>query len=147
MEKQEDIDASQLPSDIAAVTAVTSARVFSTTGDIAVAKDSAKQLADDGVVVTDIALSPPQWSGHGAQVLVNASSPSAQRVGDVLGLPVVMEPTIPPGMIVVLVGDAVSDVAPGNAGDVVSEFADENQGVVQHGSSGTTVAEGVVCVN
>lgn len=147
VERQEDVDMSQLPSDVAAVTAVTSARVFSTTGDVAVAKDSAKQLADDGIVVTDIALSPSQWSGHGAQVLVNASSPSAQRVGAVLGLPVVVEPTIPPGMIVVLVGGAVSDVAPGNAGDVVSEFADEGQGAVQVDSDGTTVAEGVVCVN
>lgn len=146
-ERQEDVDMSQLPSDVAAVTAVTSARVFSTTGDVTVAKDSAKKLADDGVVVTDIALSPSQWSGHGAQVLVNASSPSAQRVGAVLGLPVVVEPTIPPGMIVVLVGGAVSDVAPGNMGNVVSEFVDEDLGVVQADSGGTTVAEGVVCVN
>lgn len=140
-------DMSNLPSDIAAVTAITPARVFSTTGDVTVAKESAKKLSNDGIVVTDIALSPVQWSGHGAQVLVSAKSPSAERVGSVLGLPVVVEPTIPSGMIIVLVGGAVSNVAPSNSGDVVPSFNDESSTPAPIQTGETTVADGIVCVN
>lgn len=140
-------DTSNLPSDIAAVTAITPARVFSTTGDVAIAKESAKKLSDDGIVVTDIALSPAQWSGHGAQVLVSAKSPSAERVGAILGLPVVVEPTIPSGMIIVLVGGAVSNVAPSNSGDVAPSFNDESSAPAPIQTGETTVADGIVCVN
>lgn len=135
-----------LPSDIAVVTAITPARVFSTNGDIGIAKDSARKLSNGGIVVTDIALSPAQWSGHGAQVLVSAKSPSAERVGSLLGLPVVVEPTIPAGMIIVLVGGPVSTIAPTASGDSpVFDNTDSAPAPVQVGE--TTVADGVVCVN
>lgn len=141
----EDQDKDHLPSDIAAVEAITPARVFSTTGDINIAKESAEKLSNDGIVVTDIALSPVQWSGHGAQVLVNVTSPSARRVGDLLGLPVVEESSMPPGMIVVLVGGDVSHVSPGDAGGTVPGLDIEPSPPADVGE--TTVADGTVCVN
>ena len=140
-------DNKNLPSDIAAVTAITPARVFSTNSDINIAKDSARKLSEDGIVVTDIALSPSQWSGHGAQVLVNAESPSASRVGSLLGLPIVTDPTIPAGMIIVLVGGPVSTVAPTSPSEESSIFDEDMAPPASAQVGETSVADGVVCVN
>lgn len=136
-------DTTNLPEDIAAVTPATPARVFTTTQDTTPAKAAAKTLADDGIVVTDIAPAPEQWTGHGAQVLTNSPSASAQRVGNLLDLPVVTERTLPPGMIIVLVGKPVSHTAPTDTGAIEAQTAPPPQPQVGK----TAASEGAVCVN
>lgn len=137
-------DTSKLPEDMVAVTAVPSARVFSAGNSLSPAKDAAKILSDDGVVVTDIAMAPAQWSGSGAQVLVQSSSPSAQRIAELLDLPIVEQSSVPQGSIVVITGTPASTTAPQDMAIVGDNFSGPAR---SEPGDRTAVDEGTVCVD
>ena len=79
-------------------------------------------------------------------MLVRSATNSAQRIGELLGLPVVEQRSLPEGTVVALVGAPSSEVP---AGELDSSEAEEfvpSAPPVQS-SEATSVEQGVVCVN
>ena len=136
----------KLPEDMAVIESVPSARVFSVGADEDPARDAAKRLTDDGIVVTDVAMAPSKWSSSGGQVLVRSSTKSAQRIGELLGLPVVEQRSLPEGTVVALVGAPSSEVPAGELDSGEAEEFVPSAPPVQS-SEATSVEQGVVCVN